>query len=130
MSGQRKPTVLHPDFVGTRGRVENRTMSFLPRTRRLSLIDRFLTRLTSRAAAKTVMNGAWIDTNGDKDTDAGEFVEYQLLVVNVGTVTLNSIALIDGSVYSEDISCVPSLPNSLIPGEDFKCEATYMVSEA
>lgn len=74
------------------------------------------------------MNGAWIDTNSDNDTDAGELVDYKLLVINVGTVTLDSIALTDGSVSSDDISCVPSMPDSLIPGEGFECEATYTVS--
>lgn len=77
------------------------------------------------------MNGGqWVDNNGDEDSDAGEHVVYQLLVVNVGTVTLNSINLIDGSVTSEGVTCDPSIPDYLIPGEAFDCRATYTVSAA
>lgn len=86
---------------------------------------------TCLATGKTVVSGGtWVDTNGDNDTDAGEFVDYLLLVENVGTVTLESIVLTDGSAASEDISCVPSIPDSLMPGEGFECQATYTVSEA
>lgn len=73
--------------------------------------------------------GKWVDANGDKDADAGEHVVYQLLVVNVGTVTLDSIVLTDGSVTSEEVSCEPAIPDSLMPGEGFKCHSTYTVSE-
>lgn len=74
--------------------------------------------------------GTWVDTNGDGDTDVGEHVVYQLLVVNVGTVTLDSIVLTDESVTSEGISCEPSIPASLMPGESFMCHSTYMVSKS
>lgn len=76
------------------------------------------------------MNGGnWVDTNGDGDADAGEHVVYQLLVVNVGTVTLDSIVLTDGSVTSEGVSCEPAIPDSLMPWESFTCHSTYTVSE-
>lgn len=71
---------------------------------------------------------AWVDTNGDNDTDAGEFVEYLLHVVNMGTVTLDSILLTDGSVDENDVTCLPSVPDSLVPGEGFECRASYTVS--
>lgn len=77
-----------------------------------------------------VGGGSWVDSNGDEDTDAGELIVYQLLVVNVGTVTLNSIVLTDGSVTSEGVSCESGIPDSLLPGEGFECEATYTVSRA
>ncbi|CAM9230892.1 unnamed protein product [Scytosiphon promiscuus] len=51
--------------------------------------------------------------------------QTRLLVVNVGTVTLGSIALTDGSVTSEGISCESGMPDTLIPGEGFECHATY-----
>lgn len=80
---------------------------------------------------KTVVNGGkWVDANGDEDADAGEHVVYQILAVNVGTVTLHSIVLTDGSVTSKGVSCEPAIPESLMPGEGFTCHATYMVSEA
>lgn len=77
---------------------------------------------------KSVVDGErWVDTNGDGDADADEVVVYQLLVKNIGTVTLNSIVLSDGAVNKDRISCDPSLSDSLAPGEGFKCHATYTV---
>lgn len=74
--------------------------------------------------------GSWLDTNGDNVTDAGELIVYQLLVVNVGTVTLDSIVLTDGSVASEGVSCESGMPDALIPGQGVECHATYTVSES
>lgn len=80
---------------------------------------------------KTVVDGdKWVDANGDKDADAGELLVYQLLVVNVGTVTLDSIILTDGSVTSGGVSCEPAIPDFLMPGEGFECHSTYTVSRA
>ncbi|CAN0544480.1 unnamed protein product, partial [Ectocarpus sp. 12 AP-2014] len=50
-----------------------------------------------------------------------------LLVINVGTVTLNSVVLTDGSVTSEGVSCESGIPDSLLPGEGFECQATYTI---
>ncbi|CAN0061568.1 unnamed protein product, partial [Hapterophycus canaliculatus] len=69
--------------------------------------------------------GTWLDTNGDGIANAGEPIVYQLLVVNVGTVTLESIVLTDGSVTSEGVLCESGIPDALIPGEGFECHATY-----
>lgn len=66
-----------------------------------------------------------IDTNGDGDTDAGEIVEYKLVIRNVGTVTLNSIELDD--VASDELLCDPAVPVILPPGQGFSCAANYTV---
>ncbi len=88
-----------------------------------------LLRHLSKITGKTVVNGGqWVDNNGDGDSDAGEHVVYQLLIVNVGTVTLDSINLVDGAVTSEGVTCDPSIPDSLLPREAFDCRATYTVS--
>lgn len=71
----------------------------------------------------------WIDTNGDGDAGAGEFVDYQLLVKNIGTVTLTSIVLEDGAVNSDRITWKPSVPDSLVPGQIFECHAKYTVRQ-
>jgi len=75
-----------------------------------------------------VNGGQWVDNNGDGDSDAGEHVVYQLLVENVGTVTLDSINLTDEAVTSEGVTCDPSIPDYLSPGQAFDCRATYTVS--
>lgn len=80
-------------------------------------------------AAKSVAQGnISIDTNGDGDTDAGEIVTYKLVVLNVGTVTLNSIELDD--VASDGVMCDPAVPVTLAPSEGFSCATNYTVSYA
>lgn len=78
------------------------------------------------AALSVVDGSAFVDTNGDGDTDAGEVVVYRLGVQNVGTVTIGSIALtVDPS---NGVVCAPDLPHTLAPGLSFQCEANYTVS--
>ena len=68
-----------------------------------------------------------LDDGGD-GLQAGDVIDYTITVTNTGNVTVSGIVVIDGDL--PNLSCTPSEPATLAPGESMACTGTYVLTQA
>ncbi|MFD5600822.1 hypothetical protein ACFWHR_12300 [Leucobacter sp. NPDC058333] len=72
------------------------------------------------------------DTNGNGITDEGDVIHYSILTTNAGDARLSDVTVSDqlaapaGPALS--LSCTPTIPATLAPGDTINCVADYMVT--
>ncbi len=81
-----------------------------------------LVRASSLALAKTSDPVEDLDANGP---DAGDTVDYTLVVTNTGTTTLDDVAVTDALLA--DLDCAPG---TLEPGDSATCAGTHTLTQA
>jgi uncharacterized repeat protein (TIGR01451 family) len=61
---------------------------------------------------------------------AGDSVHYTMTAANTGTVTLHGVSVSDPMAGLSPITCTPSAPATLAPGDTVSCGADYTVTQA
>ncbi|MCP4305877.1 MAG: DUF11 domain-containing protein [bacterium] len=74
-----------------------------------------------------------LQTNADEDGSGGisigDTLTYGFVATNDGDVTLSAVRITDPLAGLSALSCAPSQPASLAPGETITCSATYTVTQ-
>jgi len=69
------------------------------------------------------------------DIDAGNMlvnsaIEYSLLITNTGNVVLSSVVVDDPNADAGSLECLPSVPTSFAPQQQFSCTVLHTVTAA
>ena len=70
------------------------------------------------------------DEDGSGDVTLGDTLTYEFVATNTGNVTLLNVEITDPFPGLSVLSCTPTQPATLAPGETLTCTATYMVTQA
>ena len=82
-------------------------------------------RLAAEPAFKIQSGSTFADEDGDGITEAGETIEFSLVISNDGNVTLNEIAIQDPMVMFD----CPGFNGRLAPNEQVSCSARYPLTQ-
>jgi uncharacterized repeat protein (TIGR01451 family) len=95
------------------------------------LICTFVNQLAGTPAldlVKSLQSNA--DEDGSGDVTVGDTLTYEFVATNTGDQTLTNVTIVDPLPGLSALSCTPSQPSTLAPGESMTCTATYVVTQA
>jgi uncharacterized repeat protein (TIGR01451 family) len=100
-----------------------------------SLPDTTTTALTQSSGLSAAKSVAGVhDGNGNAKLDAGDAIDYAIVVTNTGTVSLNQVTVLDElaspAAPDPEVSCTPGAGATLAAGDVMNCTASYVVTAA
>ena len=92
------------------------------------------TAITAVAENPAVSLSKHLESNADEDASGdislGDTLTYSFAASNTGDVTLSAVRVVDPLPGLSAITCTPSQPAALAPGEGMTCTATYSVTQS
>lgn len=82
---------------------------------------------TNLSLTKASSNVIDIDNNGP---DAGDVIQYTLLVENTGATIIRNVILNDTSFEFSSLTCVPSPPVNISPGDNVTCIYNHTLTQS
>ncbi len=68
------------------------------------------------------------DEDGSGTVNLGDTLTYTITTTNTGNVTLNNVTVADSLIAN--LTCNPTIPATLAPGEQIVCTGTYTITQA
>jgi uncharacterized repeat protein (TIGR01451 family) len=63
-------------------------------------------------------------------TAVGQVITYSFVVRNTGNITLTGVTLVDNKVDAGTLTCSPTQPTTLAPGQTMNCSGTHAVTQS